>query len=837
MPSARAAASAAADASPSASMHQAIVHRCTFMPWNPHAINCVAYDAHTHRYVAVARSDGDVELWNCLEPRWFLEGVVTGFREHPFRCVAWSEGRLFGASLGGDIVEFDVLQLRVKHSCDSHGGAIWDLKPSPADPGLLAAACEDGHVRFFRVQDDDIQFVRGSAGTKHGERLLSLCWHVDGEVIFCGGADSQIRCFAAQSGRTLFTMTVENYGQEPTLIWSLQVLSDFTVISGDSLGHVQVWDGGIGTLRQSFAMHEADVLSVQVSSDQKHFYATGIDSKIVQFSSVEEDGEGVGMLPKRWVSTKSRRYHTHDIVSMTVVSDSNGDELVIAGGVDTQLSYLWAKDFCDVRGKVQKFLPFRQDAVCCASRAKMVALMQHQSVNIWALGRQKSRVAAELSALRDHSQLELEVGHRHMFKIQVATGGRNLECSSMSSDGQWMACSSPGVGLRLFHLKHNEIDGGSSDVEDDEDDYSDGGFSNQPTVSRISIPADVLAKDVHIHKLRFSPDATELLVVTNDCHLMVFELPSRGESDSATSSPASSPGGSSSRATLRRKGLIDARLRLSDAGGATLARSPSRINHVEWSYDGQFIAVAHSTNRVVVHPRPGSASEAVTLPAPRSPVTALAFQPTSNVLGVSHASNQITLFDVMKQELTPWSKAWRSDRIPASVRRESHALTGLTFNFLDEDTLAAATVPASDDALAPAKKKGRSSHKASAKSEGDSLASASASAPASLIAYGTEAVFFVNSAVLPGQHAAAVAAATSGGRKRKKTSNGKASNAHVEAASAAAVVSRAFKRSKKFKPTMFLQFIGPNEIVAVQVPWARISKQFVLPLHRKRYGT
>lgn len=49
-------------------------------------------------------------------------------------------------------------------------------------------------------------------------------------------------------------------------------------------------------------------------------------------------------------------------------------------------------------------------------------------------------------------------------------------------------------------------------------------------------------------------------------------------------------------------------------------------SHVEWSHDGQFIAVAHSTNRVVVHPRPGSSSEAVTLPAPRSPVTALAFQ-------------------------------------------------------------------------------------------------------------------------------------------------------------------------------------------------------------------
>ena len=235
----------------------ALIHRCTFVPWNPHAINSVAYDSLSNNYVAVARADGDVELWNCVEAsKWFLEGVISGSKERPIRCVEWADGRLFGASLTGAIYEFDILKLSVARSCDSHGGAIWDLKANPADPSLLAAACEDGHVRIFKVKDDELQLLRGCGGTKNGERLLSLCWHADGEVLFCGGADSQIRCLAAQSGTTLFSMTVENYGQEPTLVWSVQVLSDFTVVSGDSLGHIQIWDGGIGTLRQSFAMHE-----------------------------------------------------------------------------------------------------------------------------------------------------------------------------------------------------------------------------------------------------------------------------------------------------------------------------------------------------------------------------------------------------------------------------------------------------------------------------------------------------------------------------------------------------------------------------------------------------
>lgn len=401
---------------------QAIVHRCTFIPWAPHSINSIAFDQVGRNYVAVARSDGDIELWNCVDAKWFLEGVITGSKDKPIRSVAWSQGRLFGASLSGDIFEFDVLQLRVAHSCNSHGGAIWDLKASPADPSLLAAACEDGHVRIFKISDEGISFLRGCGGTKNGERVLSVCWHGDGEVLFCGGADSQIRCLAVQSGRMLFAMTVENYGQEPTLIWSIQVLSDFTVISGDSLGHVQIWDGGIGTLRQSFAMHGADVLSVQVSEDEQHIYATGIDSKIVQFSCVDTtDSFGVG-LPKKWVSTKSRRHHTHDVVSMTLAKNQNGDELIIAGGVDTQLSYILTKEFGDVKGRVHKFLPFRQAAVCCASASKLVACTQHHTANIWAMGRPKSTEASDIATLKDHTQLPLELGHRHLFKIQVATG-------------------------------------------------------------------------------------------------------------------------------------------------------------------------------------------------------------------------------------------------------------------------------------------------------------------------------------------------------------------------------------------------------------------------------
>lgn len=52
------------------------------------------------------------------------------------------------------------------------------------------------------------------------------------------------------------------------------------MVSGDSSGALQLWDGQHGTLLQAFQQHKADVLSVAASSDGNMIFATGIDTQV-----------------------------------------------------------------------------------------------------------------------------------------------------------------------------------------------------------------------------------------------------------------------------------------------------------------------------------------------------------------------------------------------------------------------------------------------------------------------------------------------------------------------------------------------------------------------------
>ena len=66
-------------------------------------------------------------------------------------------------------------------------------------------------------------------------------------------------------------------------IWSLLVLCDGTMVSGDSSGTVQLWDSQHGTLLQAFSQHKADVLTLAASTDGNTIFATGIDVQVLPF--------------------------------------------------------------------------------------------------------------------------------------------------------------------------------------------------------------------------------------------------------------------------------------------------------------------------------------------------------------------------------------------------------------------------------------------------------------------------------------------------------------------------------------------------------------------------
>lgn len=128
--------------------------------------------------------------------------------------------------------------------------------------------------------DGELEFTRSLPSIN--ARILSIAWQPNDAGLFVGAVDGTIRHVDSITGHSAYRMTLEsrNSLSPPTMVWCLkvrdithafvstskagthciifvwQVLNDGTVISGDSLGSIHFWDGTMGTLLQSFTVHE-----------------------------------------------------------------------------------------------------------------------------------------------------------------------------------------------------------------------------------------------------------------------------------------------------------------------------------------------------------------------------------------------------------------------------------------------------------------------------------------------------------------------------------------------------------------------------------------------------
>ncbi len=129
---------------------------------------------------------------------------------------------------------------------------------------LLAVGCEDGVVRMFRFESSTLgstssgpgesylsgggDVAKSSAGKLEysrslptsGSRVLCVGYHPTEKRLFAGCSDGSVRCMEEDTGRVLFRMLGDVLrGSVSTLIWSLLVLPDSTVVTGDSRGQVR----------------------------------------------------------------------------------------------------------------------------------------------------------------------------------------------------------------------------------------------------------------------------------------------------------------------------------------------------------------------------------------------------------------------------------------------------------------------------------------------------------------------------------------------------------------------------------------------------------------------
>lgn len=460
--------------------------------------------------------------------------------------------RLFGCSRDGTIFELDFAKKRHKFVMGSGGGGVFCLASLCSRGkcgGYFAAGCEDGSVRIYRASTSDGGSFPELVSTlpSAGNAILSIAWvagqnsddgGMGGSVLFAGVADGTIRRYDCITSRVLGTistgsvlssskdstsisyrwnstlrMTVENRGlQEATKVWALAALSDGTVVSGDSLGHVQIWDGMSGTMTQTFDHNEsgADVLCLAVSDDENKIFAGGVDPRVQCIqrqclppgSRNSQESNPI----RKWINAQANRKHTHDIKALAICHKATGQassELLVSGSVDTRICMYSAGDFRSSRPKIWYNWP-SVSPISMSRKQRLLAVTRDDRIDLYRL--EASSSANSVSNMRPEAKDETKC----FLKSLHIKSSFNLVCSTISDDGAFLAVSDA-ASLYLFSLEFDDDNGVIDDVLPSKINLS--GKCKQPcTALRFDGLGRLVCATVDgpIYSLRVSPDEVAL---------------------------------------------------------------------------------------------------------------------------------------------------------------------------------------------------------------------------------------------------------------------------------------------------------------------------------------
>jgi len=417
------------------------VHRCRFVDWVPSAVH-VAKFSHDGRRLAVARADAGIEIWT-QDEGWRLLQRIMGHKDRSVTGLAWCGERLISVGLHGQVTGWDLDKLSPALVEDTYGGAAMCCAVDRTGENL-AVGCEDGSVRLFTVNEDGVVYKKALEGqTGH---VMSLAWTSDGESLFSGGSESTILRWKVGSGRSSLRISVETRDKQPTIVWCLQALQDGSLASGDSLGHVQVWEGQHGTLLHSFQSHRADVLTLVEDPIRSAIFAAGVDHKVVMFQWVQTNGLETSKAVKRgkWVYSCHRRQHTHDVRTLAITG-----ELLVSGGIDTQLCLYNTNKFDQATKPVYKLMPFPETSCVCISRATRRLLARHaHSLELWQLGTADDATEDAVEG----SQMALKRKPSRLLQLQ-SRGKSIVRCSAMSADTTFIAFADADA-AKLFKVEY-----------------------------------------------------------------------------------------------------------------------------------------------------------------------------------------------------------------------------------------------------------------------------------------------------------------------------------------------------------------------------------------------
>ncbi|XP_019876359.1 U3 small nucleolar RNA-associated protein 4 homolog [Aethina tumida] len=428
--------------------------------------------------LAVARSDATIEIWDVNNSAVIEKTIYPTIEFNLVEGLAWCNDRLFSVNLHGFLIEYDLYKLCVKQAVSVTGGAAYCIDANQKKQ--IAVGTEQGFVNIYNLEEE---LIFDCVFDKQEGRIISIKFDKTGDFIVTGSIDA-IRIWEVLTGHALHKLSPgRSEVNKPTIVWCLEVVNDFTVISGDSRGKLTFWDGKVGAQIESYQSHKADLLAICVSDDEKSLYCAGADPCISNYVQVSvKDGT------KKWVRSIQRRIHEHDVRALVLVHQK-----LYSGGIDGYLACSFHPPKTLLRSP-----PVMQNRCTDITESRHILLRYPTHLEVWKLGegdaveRDYKGIVPVVSEPKKLLVLQRTVKNSDGEKDQ-----EGICASCISNNGKWVMFSTcSGTTLVIFQ-------------ED-----------NKPALRKVQLEN----ANVQCNKAIFTKDSSQLILAPCEGGLAVYTM-------------------------------------------------------------------------------------------------------------------------------------------------------------------------------------------------------------------------------------------------------------------------------------------------------------------------
>ncbi|BFF99767.1 U3 small nucleolar RNA-associated protein 4 homolog [Drosophila madeirensis] len=421
------------------------LHNARFYTIKPRAIESLAYNKLA-KCLAVSRESGCIELWN-MEYTPYLDRVIHLQAEASVEALAWAGSkRLFSVDLSGKLIEWDVQQLKQRYEHSPTGNALWCIDINQQETEL-AVGSEEGHINIMSIENNELTYK--SLFNKQKGRVLCCKFDKSGKHLVTG-SEGCVRIWSVLKGQTLHTMTLS---AKDVIVWSLQVLEDNTIVAGDSVGFVTVWNAENGTQIGRQRVLDNNVFALAVNEEEDRLVCSGMEPPLIRVYSKtkirREESES-----ERWIKFVQRDVHKHCVKSLAMAGP-----LIVSGGLDGILTISSSERSSE--RNVSQHAPFLKGSVASmATDARLLLLRYPHSVQLWRLASAVVRPEEEQQERWDqpvgHSEdVVMAKAPQKLLQLKVREKSF-IQAAALSPDAQWI-CYSTLTELRLSRLTQEPL--------------------------------------------------------------------------------------------------------------------------------------------------------------------------------------------------------------------------------------------------------------------------------------------------------------------------------------------------------------------------------------------